>query len=208
MASWRDQPGPARSIGTAITAAVNAVLDHDRVAFDASATVLAALPAEQAGLVLAAVVRQLLEGGHVDGLDEDDIRLVLSRCFQDATGWLPAAEIDVATLVAVLSGALGIQEPGVTYREILGTDAPGSGGRGDTDVWVDPDLAGGAVGRGRPAGPESSAVVRDTVPTTVQYCRHAPLLIADLLPAGRRSLAVHLDRAFTELAGAQTMEMP
>ncbi|MET3804755.1 hypothetical protein ABIB25_001751 [Nakamurella sp. UYEF19] len=209
MKSWRDLPGPARAIGITVVAVVDAALDRDPAAFAAATGLLTALPAEQSGLLLGAVVRQLLEGGHVDGLDEDGIRQVLSRCYQAAASWLPPAEIDVAVLVAVLSGALGIHEPGVTYREIIGPATHGSaGGRAGVDDWIDPELPGGAVGSGRPSGTGGAALVPDTVPTTAQYCWHAALLIADLLPAGRRSLSVQLDRAFREIAGAETMEMP
>lgn len=209
MTSWRDQPGPARTIGIVIGTVTDAAIHHDRAEFEAAATVLAALPAEQTGLVLGAVVRQLLEGGHVDGLDEDDIRQVLSRCYQDAATWLPPAEIDVATLVAVLSAALGIHEPGVTYREIVEPSTSQTpGGRGGSDEWVDPEPADVAVGSGRAGAKGPSAAAGETVPTTAQYCRHATLLIADLLAAGGRALSRQLDRAYQEIAGAETMEMP
>jgi len=213
MKSWRDLPGPAKAVGIGIVGVVDAALDRDPAAFEAAAGVLTALPAEQSGLLLGALVRQLLEDGHVDGLDEDDIRQVLSRCYQDAAGWLAPREIDVAVLVAVLSGALGIHEPGVTYREIIGPSGPGSAGsRTGTDGWVDPELTGAsvgaAVGAAVGAGSGPSAPVLDTVPSTGQYCWHAALLIADLLPAGRRSMPPHLDRAFHEIAGSEAMEMP
>jgi hypothetical protein len=37
---------------------------------------------------------------------------------------------------------------------------------------------------------------------------HAPLLVADLLSLSERRLAGYLDAAFTEIARAETVEMP
>lgn len=50
---------------------VDAELDRDRLEFEASAALLAAVEEEQFVLVLGAVVRQLLAEGHVDGLHAD-----------------------------------------------------------------------------------------------------------------------------------------
>ena len=55
VTSWRDQPGPARTIGVAVSGAVDAALYRDPTRFEATTTALAALPAEQTGLVLGAL---------------------------------------------------------------------------------------------------------------------------------------------------------
>lgn len=199
MASWRDLPGPARRIGATISAAIDAARDGDREAFVTASAEVAALPADQTGIVLGAVVRSLLEDQHPDGLDGDDMHAVLARCFRGAVAWLPFESVDVQVLVAVLSSALGIHEPGVTYEEITGPiDTRGTG-----DDWAgDPDVP--SIG----ASAGGDTIVTPKAPTTAQYAWHAPLLIADLLTAGGRPLGRYLDGAFTEIARAETMEMP
>ncbi|GAA5200148.1 hypothetical protein GCM10023322_77390 [Rugosimonospora acidiphila] len=199
MASWRELGGPARGIGTAIGRAVAAAGDRDREVYEAEAAELVALPPEYAGLVLGALVRMLLEEQHPDGLDSDDIQAVLARCYRGAAGWLPVDRLDAATLVAALASALGIHEPGVTYREVMG---PPAGTRAGDD-WPGDDRAGGHVYGG---GATETVPVR--VPTAAEYAWHAPLLIADLLTAGGRRLDRYLDVAFTEIARAETMELP
>jgi hypothetical protein len=199
MVSWRELGGPARAVGVAIGQAVDAAGDRDREAYESAAAEVAALPAEQAGLVLGAVIRSQLEDQHPDGLDRDDIQAVLSRCYQGAAGWLPVDRLEVSTLVAVLASALGIHEPGVTYEEII---SPPGAGRGDDDDW-----AGDPVG-GHTYGGTSTGIVPPQVPTPAAYAWHAPLVIADLLATGRRRLGGYLDAAFTEIARAETMEQP
>lgn len=193
MPSWRERGGPARTIGTAISRAVDGARAGDRSEFETAAAALAALPAEQTGLVLGALVRLLLEEQHIDGIDADDIAAVLSRCYQQAVAWLPSKSVEIEPLVAVLSSALGIHEPGVTYREITASTAIPAGAE-----WVDPEIS----------GSDARGSVRSLVPSTAQYTWHAPLLIADLLQAAHRSLPGCLDRAFDEIAKTQTMEMP
>ena len=187
MVSWRDLGGPARAIGGAIGWAVQAAQGRDRVAFESAVIELAAQPVEATGLVLGALVRTLLEKQHTDGLDGADVRAVLTRCYAEAVTWLPGESVRVEPLLAVLSSALGIHEPGITYVEITGPAA--------TTEWADPELSGD-----RP--------VQQRAPTTVEYVRHAPLLIADLLWAGGQPLARYLDAAFTEIARSEAMEMP
>jgi hypothetical protein len=163
----------------------------DRETYQQSIAELAALPAEQTGLVLAAVVRMLLEEQHGGGLDGDDIREVLVRCRADAGSWLPATSVSSTVLIAVLSSALGIHEAGVTYTELLPPEA--------TEVeWVDPEGSGGPA----------AAVDGARPPSAAEYAWHAPLLIASLLRAGRGRLDRCLDAAFAEVARAETMEMP
>lgn len=193
---WRDLGSPAAAIGSAVVHAVDAARMADRPAFIEAAAQLQAQPVEQTGLLLGALVRSLLEDQHGNGLDEDDIRLVLSRCYADAVRWLPASTVSVGPLVAVLSSSLGIHEPGITYHEVTGSETDAAN-RGE---WVDPEI-------GHYPGP-SSAPVADRVPTVAEYNWHAPLLIADLLTSSGRQLPPFLDRAFAEIARAEFMELP
>ncbi len=203
MASWRDLPGPARRIGATISAAIDAARDGDREAFVTASAEVAALPADQTGIVLGAIVRSLLEDQHPDGLDGDDMHAVLARCFRGAVAWLPFESVDVQVLVAVLSSALGIHEPGVTYEEITGPiDTRGTG-----DDWAgDPDVPsiGASAGRrhDRHAEGADHGAVRVACPA------------ADRGPAdGRRAPAgqvprrgVHRDRARRDDGDAVTDE--
>ncbi|MBF6278799.1 hypothetical protein IU458_35765, partial [Nocardia nova] len=70
---------------------------------------LAELPGEQVGLVLAAIVRELLETAHPDGLTGDDARAVLEQVVRGAAAWL--TEVDTGAVVAALTGALGVADP-------------------------------------------------------------------------------------------------
>jgi hypothetical protein len=187
VVSWRDLGGPARAIGTAIDRSVTAAQHRDRDGYLAAAEELAALPAEQAGLVLGALARMLLEESHPDGLDADDIQAVLDRCLRDAAAWLPVDRVQPRTVVAVLAGALGIHEPGLTY-------AP------------PPQLTGGNPAGDDWPGVDWDAPARDAAPTAAEYARHAPLVVADLLAAARRPLRPYLDAAFTEIARAESMD--
>lgn len=184
MTSWRDLPEPARAIGAAVTRAVTAASSGDRPEYESASVELLSVPSEPAGIVLAAVTRSLLERQHPDGLDSDDISQVLARCYGGAVGWLPG--VDVSVLLAVLASALGIHEPGVTYDEV-GAPKPGSA----SDDWRDP-----------------TDEIPPRAPTPAEYAWHAPLLISDLLTAGRMRLATTLDAAFAEIAEAESMEMP
>jgi hypothetical protein len=115
LASWRES-GPALAIGTAVSLAVAAAGARDRDAYEAAAAELAAMPVDQAGGVVAAIVRALLEEQHPDGLDGDDVRAVLERCVRGAA-WLPAGASRPRTVVAVLATALGVHEAGLNYEE-------------------------------------------------------------------------------------------
>ncbi|WP_067651322.1 hypothetical protein [Nocardia harenae] len=99
----------AERIGRGIEAALVAVTGQDAAAFGAATAELAALPAEQTGLVLGGALRELLEVAHPDGLDGDDIQAALARTLRAALAWLP--ELDPAGFVAALTGALGVTEP-------------------------------------------------------------------------------------------------
>ena len=178
MASWRDLGGPALAIGTVVTRAVDAAAARDREGYETASVELAALPAEQTGLLLAALVRALLEAGHPDGLDGDDIQAVLDGCVRGAAAWLPAGRVRPRTVVAVLASALGIHEAGLNYEE--SAKPPGA----DEWPWEDEALA-------KP-------------PSPAEFAWHAPLIVADLL--GGRPLRRHLDAAFTEIARAESMD--
>lgn len=191
MPTWRELPGPARAVGAAIGRSVDLATAADRESYQQGIAEMAALPTEQTGLVLAAVVRMLLEEQHGGGLDGDDIREVLVRCRADTGSWLPPTSVSSTVLIAVLSSALSIHEAGVTYTELLAPEAR------ETE-WVDPEGGGASAAAVGGAGPPSAA----------EYAWHAPLLIASLLRAGRGRLDRCLDAAFAEVARSETMEMP
>jgi hypothetical protein len=197
MTEWNEVPGP-RAIGTAITRAVDAARAGDADAYETAVADVAAQPATATGAVLGALVRTLLEEQHPDGLDGDDIQAVLARCYGTTIGWLPPERIDIPTLVAVVAGALGIHEPGVTYEEITGP--PGRTRTGDD--WAGDPEGGQVVGGG------TDEPVPSRVPTAAGYARHAPLLLADLLAAGARRLGPYLDAVFAEIAREESMEFP
>ncbi|MFC8043027.1 hypothetical protein [Nocardia sp. NPDC057353] len=102
----------ATQIERGIEAALAAVAAQDAAAFTAATTDLAALPAEQTGLVLGGALRELLEAAHPDGLDADDVQAALARTLRAALAWLP--DLDPAGFVAALTGALGVTEPDET----------------------------------------------------------------------------------------------
>ncbi|MFG2163375.1 hypothetical protein [Micromonospora chersina] len=106
--TWRHLPAPAREIAQAATEAVGAAQDRDAGAYQSAVERLAA--ADRAGLVLGGVVRMLLEEGHPDGLDGDDVRQVLERCVRSAAAWQP--DVDPHVLLVLLAGALGVYDPG------------------------------------------------------------------------------------------------
>ncbi|MFG1833178.1 hypothetical protein [Micromonospora chersina] len=105
--TWRHLPAPAREIAQAATEAVGAAQDREAGAYQPAVERLAA--ADRAGLVLGGVVRLLLEEGHPDGLDGDDVRQVLERCVRSAA-WRP--DVDPHVLLVLLAGALGVYDPG------------------------------------------------------------------------------------------------
>ncbi|WP_410873103.1 hypothetical protein [Nocardia sp. A7] len=103
-----DWPSSARAIATAVEAAVTAARDADESRFGAATADLAELPADQVTSVLAAIVRELLETAHPDGLTGDDVRAVLVAVVRRASAWLP--RLDAAAVFSALAGALGIDE--------------------------------------------------------------------------------------------------
>lgn len=106
-------PGPALELVRILTQAVETATGaRDAAAYDTVAAQLAAQPL--GGRVLGDVLRSLLEDTHPDGLDSDDITVVVGRCYRSATAWLAPGRVDVLVLLAVLAGALGIHEPDET----------------------------------------------------------------------------------------------
>jgi hypothetical protein len=176
-------PGPARDLVRTITGAVDtAISGQDVAGYETVTSRLAAQPA--GGRVLGDLLRALLEDTHPDGLNSDDITLVIGRCYRAAAAWLRPERVDVAVLLAVLAGALGIHEPGITEAAL---DLP----PGDAGEYRDPD---------------ESAVVAP--PAWPDYAWHAPLLAADLLPFAPATLDSYLEAAFAEYAREAREELP
>lgn len=186
--SWQSWPAPVRAVGAAVTRAVDAAGGTDADAYQGAAAAVVSLPTAPTGLVLATVTRTLIEELHPDGLDADDVQLVLARCYRGASAVLGDA-VDVRVLIAVLAAALGIHEAGLTYQEVDPIETA-------TDEWPPPaHPAEGETATGRP-------------PTPAEFAWHAPLLIADLLAASGRRIGPYLDAAFADLATGAAMEMP
>jgi len=186
--AWQSWPGPVRAIGAAVTRAVGAAGDADAEAYGSAAATVVSLPAGPTGLVLATVTRTLIEELHPDGLDADDVQLVLGRCYRSAHAFLGDV-VDVRVLIAVLAAALGIHEAGLTYQEMEPVETT-------TDDWPPPaHPAEGDTATGRP-------------PTPAEFAWHAPLVIADLLAAGARRIGPYLDTAFADLATGAAMDLP
>ena len=176
-------PGPARDFVRTVTQAVDTATSGDDVAtYDSATAQLATQPI--GGRVLGDVLRSLLEDTHPEGLNSDDITLVIGRCYRAAAAWLPPERVDVTMLLAVLASALGIHEPAITYEAL---DLPCS----DADECRDPDDA-------VPVKP----------PIWPDYAWHAPLLLADLLPFAPATLGSYLAAAFAEYAREAREELP
>lgn len=105
--TWRHLPPAARAIAVAADDAVAAALAQDAEAYPGAVERLAALDPERTGRVLGAVVRTLLEQGHPDGLDGDDVRAALEHAVRTAGAW---QDVDPQVMVVLLVGALGIHE--------------------------------------------------------------------------------------------------
>lgn len=88
-------------------------------------------------------------------------------------------DVDASVLIVLLTGALGIHETGIQQT-------PGSH---DSDGIHEQEE------QPRP-------------PSGRDIAMHAPLLVADLVSAGRRPLAGYLMAAFAEIERAETIEMP
>lgn len=97
---------PAR-IASAVTSAVAAASSHSADFADGVAE-LDALDRSQVTLVLAGIIRQLLEIRYPDGLDAADAQDVLTDTAR-ASAW--CGDWQPETLAEVLMGALGLLEP-------------------------------------------------------------------------------------------------
>jgi hypothetical protein len=176
-------PGPARDFVRTVTQAVDtAIGGADTATYDSATAQLATQPT--GGRVLGDVLRSLLEDTHPDGLNSDDVTLVVGRCYRAAAAWLPPERVDVTVLLAVLTSALGIHEPAVADEAL---DLPGS----DAQECHDPD--------------DTAAV---EPPTWPDYAWHAPLLVADLLPFAPITLGGYLEMTFAEYAREAREELP
>jgi hypothetical protein len=174
-------PGTARDLVRAVVQTVDtATGGDDPAAYERLTARLATQPA--GGRVLGDVLRSLLEDTHPDGFGSDDITLMVGRCYRAATAWLPPNRVDVTVLLAVLASALGIHEPGVTYKSL---DLPHGG-----------------------ADPDPDQAVPLTPPTWPDYAWHAPLVVADLLPYAPETLDSYLETTFTEYAREARQELP
>ncbi|WP_027343041.1 hypothetical protein [Hamadaea tsunoensis] len=107
-------PSAARALAGAVDSAVTAARDSDAEALRSAAAELAPY---EATTLLGEIVRLLLEEGHPDGLDGDDVRAVLDGCTRTALAWLPETSPEV--LLVLVAGALGIHP-----EEADGIDRP------------------------------------------------------------------------------------
>jgi hypothetical protein len=178
------QPATSTPAGLrrAIGESVDAALARDAERFAEAAGRLAVQDPQRLVLLQAAVIRSLLEHLHPDGLSSADAQDVLRRCLTSAATWYPQA--DLAVLVLVLTGALGLAEP-----------APMT----PTDHDAEPDSA---------ADPDGVAEPAHGVAGPAALSQGAALLIADLLEAAGAPLAGYLDAALAELERAETIELP
>lgn len=175
-------PGPARDLIRSVTQAVDtAISGGDDATYDSATAQLTTQPT--GGRVLGDVLRSLLEDTHPDGLNSDDITLVVGRCYRAAAAWLPPERVDVTMLLAVLVSALGIHEPAMTDEAL---DLP----RSEADECRDPD----------------SEPVK--LPAWPDYAWYAPLLVADLLPFAPATLGSYLETTFAEYAREAREEFP
>ncbi|TSD49650.1 hypothetical protein FFI94_028230 [Rhodococcus sp. KBS0724] len=107
--SWPTEwPKVARDIAAVTTDALAAVRAANRDALTEAVEELRALSFEQVTSVHAAIVRELLEDTHPDGLSSEDVQDALTACAKATIVWLP--DLDVQALAAVYTGALGITD--------------------------------------------------------------------------------------------------
>src|SRR3954449_3542340 len=106
-AAYQSWPARARTMARAVDAAVAAAGAGELDPFTEATTHLVRLDRGQLTVVLGAVVRELLEQAHPDGLDSDDAEQVLESCLRSAA-WYPALDRDA--LIRALTGALGVSE--------------------------------------------------------------------------------------------------
>jgi hypothetical protein len=100
--------GPARPMVAAVNAALEAAQAGDPDDFAAAILALGRLDSSQVTVLLGAMVRDLLERSHPDGLDSDDAHEVLESCVRFAQAWY--RELDADSAVQALIGALGVSD--------------------------------------------------------------------------------------------------
>ncbi|MFD6856344.1 hypothetical protein ACFWB0_08735 [Rhodococcus sp. NPDC060086] len=106
---WPDHwPTITRRVATTTDAALGAARTEAVPAFDEALDELIALPYEQVTAVHAAMLRELLEELHPDGLTGEDVQRVLERALRNGMRWLPSLQPDA--VVAVLTGTLGVHD--------------------------------------------------------------------------------------------------
>lgn len=110
MQQWpADWPRPAKEIAAATDAAVTAALAADSEPFTEATQRLSSAEPDRVRAVHSAMVRELLEDVHPDGLTGEAVQAVLERCARAAAGWAP--NLDVGALAVVLTGSLGLSDP-------------------------------------------------------------------------------------------------
>lgn len=179
--------GPRDGAGAVLTAAVVAAIAaaqaQEAERFDELAAALRGPMASHADTVLSAVVRDLLERQHPDGLAGSDIADALAACVQESA-WLPG--VDPSTVVIVLLGALGVAETTAeTAAEVAADDGPGEHSQDSADDAAAPE-------------PPTDAVLR----------RHALLLASSLCSACNEAPARAVRAAVDEIHREETLEMP
>ncbi|MFD1812647.1 hypothetical protein [Rhodococcus gannanensis] len=109
MQQWpADWPRPAKDIATGTAVAVTAAVAGEAEAFTDAVDRLLTADADQVRSVHSAMVRELLEDTHADGLSGEAVQAVLERCARAAAPWAP--NLDVTALAVVLTGALGLTD--------------------------------------------------------------------------------------------------
>ncbi|SDE53357.1 hypothetical protein [Rhodococcus tukisamuensis] len=104
-----DWPRAVRDIASATDDAATAARAADLGVFVEASERLRAVDLEQVRAVHSAMVRELLEDLHPDGLTGEAVQAVLERCARTAAVWVP--DLQVPLLVAVLTGSLGLSDP-------------------------------------------------------------------------------------------------
>jgi hypothetical protein len=109
VTAYRSWSGPARQLALAVEAAVTAAQAGDPAAFAEAITDLNRVDSEQLAVVLGAVMHDLIERGHPDGLDSDDVERLMQSCTRSSAAWYPGFDADC--LVVALTDALGTNDP-------------------------------------------------------------------------------------------------
>lgn len=108
-ARYQSWPEPARTMARAIDATVSAAQAGEADDFAAGLADLNRVDRAQLAVLLGAVMRDLLERAHPDGLDADDVEQLLDSCIKATTPWFGLLDTDA--LVRALTGALDITDP-------------------------------------------------------------------------------------------------